>query len=247
MKKIIAVSLILFMIIFAGCEQSGNVGKQPTSDPDTIKEFGSGNDTYTDVALTNFSTYEEYENYINKKTAEGKVPECFYTYDKLKEIGKFEGIVFLGQEGYFDSYMYTFKNKDEADLILYVYHTDNYTKMNYAPIPEKYAPTDETDVRQLGTDEELKGTYSYIHNDIRYVYINGEIYSIKWYSNGTYFGLNVSQLCEKTLKSGAFETKILNLNTARQTVIDIFGAIDPMKPDTAEVTGMVDDETDVFQ
>ena len=191
-----AFSFILVILMFPvllGCQGE----RIPAGNSNPNAEYG----------LINLGTFEEYSAYISSAS----LPVDFVSYEKIQDLGRFAGLVILSSATN-DEYMYVLEN-EHLEFALYVYHKP-YESPVTSDVIQTLNTKNENDIRTLAT--EIKGVYSY--EGIRYYYASGQLFSIKWESDGHIFSLSDTGLTNYPTDASDFISQLLDLNTAKKCV-----------------------------
>ena len=141
--------------------------------------------TYIDIYQLTVSTYDEYLSFISST----KLPSEFVYFDFINQFGKFAGLVILSpsERGDYSSYLYSF----EGGLGLYVYHDrtiDDEVAQSTGFGLTLTSDVNRKDMRTIKTEEKKM----FLESSFLYSYIQGELISVKWQSDGILFVLSGS-------------------------------------------------------
>ena len=173
-------------------------------------------DTYQiEIPLLTLYSMDMYTEFLNSN----EIPDDFVLYDEISDIGDFESLVFLCHAYSIDykSYLYGFVDSEGFQISLYVYHdTDKFSLKN-----DSIVQVNKTNMSLL-TDT---SDGDYIHDNIKYTYISGELISISWKTQNITYILCISgspMFSDYPPTTSTFVGKMLNLDTATQALNDIF-------------------------
>lgn len=204
MKKIVIMFLLISILFMFSCNNTntsktdnldnGNANSYISSDDkgetdDSVDEkksnalSGNSGGAYSEIGGFHLSTYEEYLDYIENT----ELPEGFVYYDDIKEIGDFESLA--APQGI---------NPNSDDSIGYMFNLlykgkrISLSVVNVLDIElEELYDKDDIQVDLSDMRYPISGkTGIVIHNDIRYIYLEGELYLIRWYENGWSYTIN---------------------------------------------------------
>jgi len=203
MKKTIFIVLILCFVL-ASCVEQGDEQSSEISVPvdnnisSVISEPENQNDWIDPEAIVMIEDYNEYLEFINggdfpedfphRRTEDNVLPENFVEFGMVDFLGKFISFLCLtkAQDGDYTQCLYSIDTGDPGcytdqhkELALYVELEGHYSEEPDVP---------ELEIPKSGNlfllDDESSGK---IHiSDACYVYNNGRLYGIYWWSNGAY-------------------------------------------------------------
>lgn len=217
MKKIWI--LVLCLVLFSSCS---TVPTEQTGDSTYTEQLGNftqnGGIVLPENMLSGISifSYSEYCKFL-KNT---ELPDSFVTYEQIKELGEFEGIVFLPKDTHvsdtFNRYMYSLVDENGVELSLYVYQNEV-----ILPDDASVVSSDTSDLRNLKTP--TSGIRQI--GDIYYRYdLGGSLVSIMWITNQTKFSLSANDSglgSYPTDKKETVVSKLLDRSTAEKEVQEI--------------------------
>lgn len=178
MKKLLIVLAVLSILLSCSCNDM-----QTDSSTNTSGGSYSNNGEYYDAGGLALETYKEYLSYIENTD----LPEDFVYYDDIKEFGDFKGLVSpqVINPNSDDNigYMFNLMYKGKSICLTVVNILD-------VKLEELYEKDDiQVDLSDMRYPVSGK-TGVVIHNDIRYIYLEGELYVIRWYEDGWSYTLN---------------------------------------------------------
>ena len=225
MKKISVMVCFLCMCLAFVCCNSGNV--QASLSNESKREVQLTQNEKSEVTIipeyytTNIDSKLEYNWFL----LTNKVPDNFVKYKDIKQIGKFDDIVLGGRStgcsSTFDysRYHYCLIDESGAELTLYV---DSNPEDDTVIEAETITAVNESDMRYL--EEDLRGHYTV--DGMTYAYVSGKLLSIEWVSNGiTYTLCGSMNLSDYPDITSTFVSKLLNLETAAETLNDFFDVV----------------------
>ncbi len=197
MKKILAIILTMLLVLFLFSCSSKNV------------EYDSNNGNYTgggvgDRPLLTIESLSEYKKFIKEVT----LPEDFVYYEDVKSLGKFKDFTCLSESrsNDYSQYVYSLYDDGIGELNLYIERDP--------PIETEVTKTIITDVNSKDIrylDSNIHGIYR--KDGLTYVFLRGELFSIKWKSGEWYYTISsINDLNADTSKSEI--SKLFNLNTS---------------------------------
>lgn len=164
---------------------------------------------YIDIYQLTMSTYDEYYSFISST----RLPSDFVYFDCIDQFGGFNGLVILSpsERGDYSSYLYGF----EGGLSLYVYHDRTIDDEVAQCIDYGLTFTSDvnkSDMRTVNTKEKKM----FLESGFLYTYIQGELSSIRWQSDGILYILSGSSIPE--FDSSGEARKLLTTETAAEVV-----------------------------
>ncbi|MBO5882924.1 MAG: hypothetical protein J6Q78_00780 [Clostridia bacterium] len=205
MKKILIIALSMILILLTcscdnvkkdndqinqpqnenGNDQSNEAKNEKNQTDESQNENGDNKNpgVSSDDGGFSLNNYEEYLMYIENTD----LPEDFVYYDDIKQFGEFnglaapqgiypdsDGIIGYGFDLIYNGKRITLKVVNALDIRL-----------------EELFEEDDIQVDLSDMRYPISGkTGIVIHNDIRYIYLEGELYLIRWYENGWSYTIN---------------------------------------------------------
>lgn len=213
--------ILCVCMLLAACTKSDAGTLSPSSSQTTTAtskhaESNVGDAVLPDVEipLLTITSYSEYTSFI--ETA--NTPDIFVQYNSIKQFGSFVRFVCMSDSRYGDysHYLYTLNDKTGSEILLYV--EQNRQISTKLPQPSRVYDVNTANMRLLSTNQ----SGYYLHNNLTYTYISGQLLSISWENNGTIFtiaGDSVSSYPED--ESSTMLGKLLNLQSAEYVVNSI--------------------------
>ena len=172
-------------------------------------EYDSNTGNYTgggvgDRPLLTIESLSEYKKFIKEAT----LPEDFVYYEDVKSLGVFKDFTCLSESrsNDYSQYVYSLYDDGIGELNLYIERDP--------PIETEVTKTIITDVNSKDIrylDSNIHGAYR--EDGLTYVFLRGELFSIKWKSGEWYYTISsINDLNADTSKSEI--SKLFNLNTS---------------------------------
>ena len=168
-----------------------------------------------EIPLLTLESMDMYTEFLNSN----EMPDDFVLYDEISDVGDFEILIFLcnAYSHDYSSYLYGLVDSEGFEISLYVEHnTDEFSLET-----DSIIQVNKTNMSLL-TDT---SDGDYIHDNIKYTYVSGELFSISWKTqNITYILCNGGSpmFSDYPPTTSTFVGKMLNLDTATQALNDIF-------------------------
>ena len=215
--KLISVLIISAFLLLTSCV-ANNQTEPPVNDLNgTAPQTTSSTQTttspeaelakpYIDIYQLTMSTYDEYHSFISST----KLPSDFVYFDCIDQFGEFDNLVILSpsERGDYSSYLYGF----EGGLSLYVYHDrtiDDEVAQCIGYGLTFTSDVNKSDIRTVETKEKKM----FLENGFLYVYLQGELSSIRWQSDGILYILSGPEF-----DSSDEAKKLLKTETAAEVV-----------------------------
>lgn len=213
MKKFLY--LIFMCIFFSACAVSPTPKDIKTTIPqenlDTITstEIESANNISSETDNIIALTIENYQQYLNF-IANTEIPTDFVTYEELAFMGEFKGLVVTSfYSNKFIRYHYTFVDDFGVEIYLsirtdYNSESDLTTKNYILQPPQNLRSIESKDKKWL------------LLGDMEYLYLQGELSQIYWYSNQTRVIISCASTFSQypATQSSTFMSQLLNIDTA---------------------------------
>ena len=177
MKKTLLCIFLSLVSLLAACTNHSHIQVENTQDISTENTPVHSEKYEVEYPTLTFETVEEYNTFLKDFT----VPN-FVSYTMVEALGKFEVFTFLSNAnaGDYSHYMYQLRDAVGFEVTLYV-SVGNARETKLEAVKQKQVDTQ--NLRKLL--DETKGTYTL--NGFEYVYVNGELLSIKWQNNDLFF------------------------------------------------------------
>ena len=243
MKKIrILIAMLCLCLLIVGCESTENTDRSslPTgqdsstalSDNVAGGSSSSSHNSGVESSLPSdgglivtprpdgYYGIEEYNEFMETFDA----PSGFVKYEEIAEFGDFNSMYFTSitdpEKGDYSEYRYNLKNKYGTAVSLSIYqHEEDFHPSDVGELSVEDVNT--TDMRRL--KNKTKGILEY--DGIWYTYLRrGQLDSITWTVSGKAYSLSVNELkYVSAFEDGSIEQKLLNIETAKDALIEMFG------------------------
>ena len=168
-----------------------------------------------EIPLLTLESMDMYTEFLNSN----EMPDDFVLYDEISDVGDFEILIFLcnAYSHDYSSYLYGLVDSEGFEISLYVEHnTDEFSLET-----DSIIQVNKTNMSLL-TDT---SDGDYIHDNIKYTYVSGELFSISWKTQNITYILckgGYPMFSDYPPTTSTFVGKMLNLDTATQALNDIF-------------------------